>query len=1088
MAVFYSAAQRTDAIYLKRKQMTQRITHIPANRSDIVPVAPGQTIAFGFELSGVSFERGGADLLLSFDGGGRMTLQNFFVAGSESGLPDIELEDGRVVDGGDFLRNIDAAFNISTAAGPSAVRLGSGLGEYDSNAGTLISGVDRLDSLGTDQWGPDTGTEFIAPAVFASDGAAATPVTDATPPVTPPITPPITPPTTPSDAYHTRVIVNASQNGAVRVAAFDADGNSVFNPASIGSCRFENAEYFNPPAVDPLTGELVFTLTEAGLRALEAGARFEDILYVTVNGKEYPMHVVGNSGRDDYNVTETESASGMPGPLHAEWYSHESGDMLDGKTVTLGGGQYNEASVIVNAPTGAASGMGNSHIALAEGVEGKVRVAAGTDDGSAYAVRVGAFAGNADSTIDAGSQGDVFIEARSGNATAMGLVTQSGANANGALYESTADVRGRNISFTTDASEKTAAGIWASGNSEVTIRADGDVRFFSTATGGTVNYLAVGAYAADSATVNISGANVSADSKALQGGGADGSVISTGFRATTGTEMNITTADSGLFSVSTFQESSPYSSPYSGVSWSGGRAAGFTSVGVSASGNVNQWGQGTRSALNVNAGDVAIASSVNGASDKGTATGIYAGYGGDVTINTSELDNTLIIRGDAPSWGVGVFSTNNGTTTINTGKGDDALRIGGSAHNGAAAIGLAAQAGGKTVIDGGTGRDTLHIETSFTGDRTLTTDYMDTTGGAFGMNSAWGYASNVISNVENVTITADASGSATGWAYGMFTRDGWGHTVKNIIENTDSPLTVVITAKAGAAGQAYAMYGVAGGHNLIQGGSREEDLHGDSVILNGNVGGWNNLNEVRTGAGNDAVELNGSLTGGSNVFSMGGGADRFTLNGNVTGGGNSIDMGAGNDLVIVNGQVSGVLKIIGGDGYDTLVLQADSFADFTARYDAWLTGSLGDIQVENIHVNINGLNDDDRTALESYFNDNRFGGYDVDFSSGDAPFAGVAATNAHEAVLLISDLLDTDHEEIDINLPGLVDEDPDAAGVSQIPNGLSLHGDTQDANAPENGNAPGARSSAPDTHADLQHGQETDTLLAQQEILSGFGG
>ena len=1061
----------------QRKQMTQRIIHIPSTSSETVPVLPGQTLAFAFALSGVSFERNDADLLLSFDNGGRMTLEDFFVADAEGSLPDIRLEDGKVVDGGAFLRTIDAAFDITTAAGPaSQIRLGGGSGEYEEDAGTLISGVERLAALGTDQWT----REAAAGETPAGPPAAAAPAEEG-PSVTPPV-----PPVDPSAAYHTRVIVNASQDGELRAFAVDADGNRIFNPEAIDSCRFANAEYFNDPFIDPLTGELVFTLTEAGLRALESGAAFDDIMYVTVNGREYPMHVAGNSGRGDYDVAEAESGSGLPGPLHAEWYVHESADMLDGKDVTLGGGRYNEASVITDKSTGTASGMGNSAITLADGVEGKVRVAAETDDGSAYAVRVGAFDGDARSSIEAGSQGDVFIEARSGNATAMGLVTQSGADANGALHKSVANVSGRDIVFTTEANEKTSAGIWAGGKAEVNIKADGDVRFFSTSTGGAVNYLAAGVYAADSATVNISGTNVSADSKALKGEGADGTVMSVGFRATTGTQMNITTADDGLFSVSTFQESSPYASPYSGVSWSGGRSAGFTSVGVSASGNVNQWGQGTRSALNVNAGDVSIASSVNGASDKGTATGVYAGYGGDVTINTSDLDNILLIRGDAPSWGVGVFSTNNGSTAINTGKGDDTLYIGGSAHNGAAAIGLAAQAGGSTVIDGGAGHDSLTIETGFTGDRVLGTDYMDTTGGAFGMNSAWGYASNVIRNVEHVTVTADASGSTGGWAYGMFTRDGWGYTVKNIIENTDSPLTVVITATAGTSGQAYAMYGVGGGHNLIRGGSREGDLHGDSILLNGNVGGWNNLNEIRTGAGNDSIEINGSLTGGSNVFGMGDGADRFTLNGNVTGGGNSIDMGDGNDLIMLNGTVSGALKIIGGNGYDVLVLQADSFADFTARYDAWLSGNLGDIQVENIHVNINGLSDDDRAALEDYFGGSRFDGYDVGFSNGLDTFAAFAAPQ--ETVLHMAELLDTAHEEIDIRLPGLAEESHNSADALQIPNGLSFANDAP-ADFPHDGAAAAdARSFTPDAHADLQHGQETNTLLMQHEVLSGFGG
>lgn len=1073
-----------------------------------MPVKPGQAITFDVDLSGLSLARDVADLALEFDGGAKMTLSGFFTADAQGKLPVIMLDDGKLIDGGDFLRGLDPDFDISisSAAGPQQ---SGGAGEYDDDGGALVNGVDRLGVLGRDQWGTDMepDEEYSAlPASGNPDAEAPTPPVTPEKPEPPVVTPeePVPPapeepeepePPVEPDPYHARLVVNASESGMMRVAILDADGNIVTDPAAVGGFRFGNALYFNPPTVDPVTGELVITLTQAGLEALERGESFDDILYITVNGNEYPMHLMGNGKQGHYDVADAESAAGLPGPLLAEWYSHESGEMLDGKSVILGGEKYNQADVVVQLESGTASGMGNANISLADGVEGKVQVTAGTENGSAYAVRVGAFGEDAASSIDAGSRGDVNINAASGNATAMGLVTQSGKDENDAFYKSTADVHGRDISFSTSASEKTAAGIWASGKSEVNIRAEGNVNFLSTSVGGAVNYLTAAAYAADQSVVNISGINVSAESRALKGGDADGVVMSTGFRATTGTEMNISTAEYGKFSVLTYQEHSPYSSPYSGVSWNGGRAAGFTSIGVSASGNVNQWGSGTRSALNVNAGDVEIASSVDASSDRGTATGVYAGYGGDVTINTSDLDNILTIRGDAPSWGVGVFSTNNGSTAINTGKGDDTLRIGASAHNGAAAIGLAAQAGGSTVIDGGEGYDSLVIESVFTGNTTLGTDYMDTTAGAFGMNSAWGYASNTIRNVENVTITADASGSDSGWAYGMFTRDGWGYTVKNIIENTGSPLTVVITAKAGAAGQAYAMYGVAGGHNLIQGGSRDGDLNGDSVTLNGNIGGWNNLNEVKTGSGNDSIIINGSLTGGSNVFGMGNGDDRFTLNGGVTGGNNSIDMGAGDDIITLNGSVAGTLKISGGDGYDILVLQAESFADFTARYDAWLKGSIGDIQVENIHVNINGLSAADQSALESYFSDGIFSGYDIGYSAGAAPFsAGGAGVDFMGSAPFMAGILDSEHDELDFLNPGAdAEQTPISINIDDL---FNIKEDIPGLNGSEAGNtsvtadttSPAVISDGTQGELHYAAGDESGMLMMQQEILTNFCG
>ena len=543
------------------------------------------------------------------------------------------------------------------------------------------------------------------------------------------------------------------------------------------------------------------------------------------------------------------------------------------------------------------------------------------------------------------------------------------------------------------------------------------------------------------------------------------------FRTTVGTTLNIDTAEDGKFSASAYQETSPYSSPYSGVAWSGGRAAGFTSLGVSASGSMNEYGQGGKSALNINAGDVDISATVDASSPRGTAAAIYAGYGGNVKINTSGLNNELNITGDAPSWGVSIFSTNHGTTNINTGDGDDVINLNAFAHNGAAAIGLGAQASGQTVIDGGSGNDTLNINATFTGNTTLSTDYMDTKGGAFGMNAAWGYAVNKITNVNNVNITADASGSADGWAYGMYTRDGWGTATQNIIENTDSAITVVITAKAGTSGEAYAMYSNAG-INVIRGGSHAGDAQGDSVTLNGDIGG--SINTVTTGNGNDHIEINGNLRGGANTFNMGDGNDTFTLNGNivggtnkivmgtgdgrvnihgnVTGGSNSITLGAGDDVVTIDGHVQGNhLTITGGDGYDLLVLKADSYADFIAKYDTWLQNNLSSIQVEGIHVSVNGLNPADEADLHAYLNSGHFSGYDVTYADAAVPFP-----------MAMGDDLPDGYREA----------------------GLSGHGEQDSGSGRSSGEA---STFSQDAHSDSTS-DDMNALAAQHQISSEFGG
>ena len=588
--------------------------------------------------------------------------------------------------------------------------------------------------------------------------------------------------------YHARLVMSHGSGQSLSFQAVDENGHLVTDASKL-SFAFAGgvSQYFNPPSVDPATGLVTVTLTEAGKAALAAGGKFASTLEVSIGGKTYTMDLLGSGGTSTYDYTQREAEAGMDGPLKGEWYvSH--GKFVNGESITLGGDSINNVLVVNARDSENVYAVRNTDITFAHDTVGRVDIAGSTDNGLAYGNLIQGSGGNASSVIDAGSKADVHIRASSGTGTAMAMITSSGKAADGSVYETSADVRGRDINFSANATEMTSVGIWGSGKTTVNVEAQGDVNFASATKGGTVDYMTTGVYAQDQATVNISGQNVSSEAKALAGGGADGTVTSSGFRTSAGTSLNITTAENGTFNASSYQETSPYDSPYSGVSWTGGRAAGFTSMGLTASGNVDQGGWGNKSHLNVKAGDVNISATVDASSGKGTAAGIYAGYGGNVNINTSDNGNELNISGHAPSWGVGITSTNHGITHINAGDGDDVININASAHNGAVAGGLAAHASGMTIIDGGGGNDTVNITATFTGTKTLSTDYMDVKGGAFGMNAAWGTAVNKITNVNNVNITADASGSDNGWAYGMFTRDGWGTRPRILLKIRTAPL------------------------------------------------------------------------------------------------------------------------------------------------------------------------------------------------------------------------------------------------------------------------------------------------------------
>ncbi|MFT4301506.1 MAG: hypothetical protein QM579_07115, partial [Desulfovibrio sp.] len=653
-------------------------------------VAEGR-IVLDFPAADATLARDGNALTFTFEGGAKISLDGFYSDYTSANTPDF-LVDGQEVSGKDFFSALGQD-DLMPAAGPSSAERSSHYAEHADSS--LDAGIDHLGGL---DWGMQTAG--VAADTLATDGllARAENGTGGNDGLTP--TPP-GPPTPPAPAgYHTRLVVGADANQPMVFQAIDENGNLVTDPSQL-SLTFAggSSAYFNAPVVDPVTGLITITLTAEGQAALAAGNKFDSVLEVTVGGKTYNMDLLGNDS-SSYDYVQREGETDLGGPLKGEWYSSH-GTVVNEQKIDLGGDSYNSVLVEHTKDSGNAYGMRNTDVIFAHDTDGKIDISAKVENGNAYGNYAHAFTKDVNVTIDAGTKGDINLSASSDTGAAMAMLTGSGKDASGNFYEATANVRGHDINFSADANELTAVGIWGAGKSTVNVEAEGDVNFSSTSTGGTIEYMSSAVFTKDQATVNISGQNVSGDVKAYAGGGADGAVMSNVFRTTAGTTLNIDTAEDGKFSASAYQETSPYSSPYSGVAWSGGRAAGFTSMGLTASGNLNQAGQGGKSYINIATGDVDISATVDAASSKGTATGIYAGYGGNVSINTSDGDNELNITGDAPSWGASIFSTNYGITKINTGDGDDVINLNASAHNGAAAIGLGAQASGQTVIDGG---------------------------------------------------------------------------------------------------------------------------------------------------------------------------------------------------------------------------------------------------------------------------------------------------------------------------------------------------------------------------------------------------
>ena len=112
----------------------------------------GGQLQLGFDPSVATPSRSGNDLSFDVEGGGKVTVKDFFAVGDES-LPSLRLPDGTVVASTDFFSG--SGLDMTTAAGPGggAGGAGSGSGDYRDDAGNLIGGIDRFGKLGTDFWG-----------------------------------------------------------------------------------------------------------------------------------------------------------------------------------------------------------------------------------------------------------------------------------------------------------------------------------------------------------------------------------------------------------------------------------------------------------------------------------------------------------------------------------------------------------------------------------------------------------------------------------------------------------------------------------------------------------------------------------------------------------------------------------------------------------------------------------------------------------------------------------------------------------------------------------------------------------------------
>ena len=256
-------------------------------------------------------------------------------------------------------------------------------------------------------------------------------------------------------------------------------------------------------------------------------------------------------------------------------------------------------------------------------------------------------------------------------------------------------------------------------------------------------------------------------------------------------------------------------------------------------------------------------------------------------------------------------------------------------------------------------------------------------GGGYGMK-ACGSISQVSQEMNHIhDITGKVSLEVTGStpSYGMYASDSG----SNLIENTGS---VEITTKGDL--YSYAMYAKDGGVNTIT------NTNGNALIVvikatGGSLRSYamfadaDGTNRIIGGDGNDVISLKG------NIHSEGTGK-------------NIIDTGAGDDRIDLDGKVSGDFRLDAGDGYDILVLRAYSWAQFTDRYQAWLTANFDTLNIESIQWALNNPTGSVPAWLQDLVNN-----YNAQHSDAPIDFSPAALTDlAHIVAGDMNNIIDHD--------------------------------------------------------------------------------
>ncbi len=921
---------------------TIRISVPTAGTVQQIPSAAGVQVEFGFDQSKALFERAGVDLTVKVEGRGEVVLQNFFAVGDQA-LPTFVLPDGTQVAAADLLHSIDPNFDISTADGPAASSAPSGGGtSYNDATGDLLGGVDRLGSLGADQW--DGGRDRFTAQV--SDGGDAGDFTPATP------VPPVDPDFPKNILAQARAVAYLNKEGDDASAG---EYSYSFRPAFAVPLSGGNlAPASSAPAADPVlaacsagegdffttawvNGELVITLTAAGKQWMLDNAGEDLVGYFRIQdpgdaGKTYVLQAVFAASEDfDSSTTPWNAYYDSSASVFGETHQGVNPNESTGYDVTTTNkndilrfsGDMENASLDARAGNDTLSVSGvvkNSDINMGPGtdtalIDGQLLVDNGT-----HTV-----------TMDKGS----FTVNAKGDAQSGGFVTGAG------------------VKLTVDGNE-----------ADIAFNADRSVGFGPTAP-------AMGLSVTEKAEANIGGRNVSATAQAASVGYASGVYLRN--------EASVTldVAEKFIASASTqegqargldMRGNTRLDMEVGGDAVIAGDAAGGWAFGAQIIGgeaNMRVGGDLTISADTRKGAGVAyglnVSNSANLTAEADGAVNIAARAFGGSSFGLYASGGTADMR--AASLAVeaegrdvlGVFSqfASSNINAETTGDIDISLAATGTAtglqaYQGAIdlvgkniRVDVDAEGDAKGVLieraDGGS----VTLESA----KTLSLDVTSASGAAHGIHNERN-ANVTLRSGESMEIKATAESAA---AYGMYAAAKG----VNRIEGSEDGLKLDITAQGKTA--SYAMLAESNGKNIIEGKGGN-----DTVTITGDVYGWrsgeNYGNSISTGAGDDSVQINGAATG--LLANLGAGDDTLAVTGVVSN--SRVIAGEGSDSVTVNGRVvSGSVISLGNNisGADSLNDGGNSLA--IANSDASTALSALD------HSTVYGAADKDVISINS---------------------------------------------------------------------------------------------------------------------------